>query len=104
MAGVTVFFEAPEALGPSGIFAGPDSNISEITDSNGIATAPFAANNFAGSYIVNAFVSGTTAPVSFALTNVSPLVSRRRQLCGEHLQPPVEPQRRSQCRRLGHHA
>jgi adhesin/invasin len=65
--GVIVTFTPPPPGGPSGGFTagGPF-----FTDSNGVATGnPFAANSFAGSYVVNATVPGVTTPAQYSLTN-----------------------------------
>jgi Zn-dependent metalloprotease len=68
--GVTVTFTGP-ASGAGGVFTSSGTNISTaLTDINGIATTTtFTANNTAGSFTVDATVSGIGTPASFLLTN-----------------------------------
>jgi CSLREA domain-containing protein len=66
VAGITVVFELPGS-GPSGAFAGPAA---VVTDGSGLATAPaLTANTTAGTFTVNAWVTGVSTPVVFTLTN-----------------------------------
>jgi hypothetical protein len=63
--GVLVTFTAP-AVGASATLTTPSA-----TDANGNASVIATANSIAGSYQVTAMISGTSAVVSFALTNSS---------------------------------
>jgi hypothetical protein len=67
MGGVPVTFTAPGG-GPTAFFGGT-TTATVTTGSNGVATAPLSANGIAGTYLVNARVTGAPAPVSFSLTN-----------------------------------
>ena len=84
--GVGMTFTAPTS-GPSGTFSSGTSTITVVTGSDGVASAPFTANQIPGSYLV--FASATSeaepksspyranasaeevalSPVSFSLTN-----------------------------------
>ncbi len=67
--GVVVTFTAPSS-GPSGTFPGGVIATTATTGSNGVATASvFTANSIAGSYNVNATISGGSTPAVFSLTN-----------------------------------
>jgi subtilisin family serine protease len=70
VSGAAVTFTAP-ASGASCSFAGQATAVA-ITNSAGVATSPVpAANSVAGTYSVNATVTGVAAPAAFSLTNVS---------------------------------
>ena len=72
--GVTVTFSAP-SNGVSGIFAGGNTVVTAISDSNGLATSPaFAANSLTGSYTVSASATGSLSQASFSLTNTQPTI------------------------------
>jgi len=66
--GASVTFTAPSS-GASGTFADggtPAATDTEMTGSNGVATATvFTANDVAGTYTITATVSGATAPANF---------------------------------------
>lgn len=74
VSGAYVEFAAP-VVGPSGTFTGsdPDSpaTISVATDSAGVATVAFVANDNDGPYNVVAAPVGTTLSAQFSLTNVT---------------------------------
>ena len=65
-----VTFTAPVS-GASGTFADSGTNTSMgISNASGVATAAtFTANNFTGTYLVTAGVSGVITPADFSLTN-----------------------------------
>ncbi|MGA2536290.1 MAG: choice-of-anchor Q domain-containing protein, partial [Terracidiphilus sp.] len=68
--GVSVTFTAPGS-GASGKFSNSTTTITQTTNANGQASAPFTANTLSGaSYTVTASASGVT-PVSFTLTNTA---------------------------------
>jgi len=69
----TLTFTAPSS-GASGIFSSTGTNTSTgVTDANGKATAStFTANSLAGSYYVDATVSGVASPAKFQLENQVP--------------------------------
>ncbi len=71
VSGVDVTFSAP-TTGASGLFSDADKKFTTIaTDINGYATAPiFFANKVAGTYTVNATVSGVAIPAGFQSTNL----------------------------------
>jgi len=71
LSGISVTFAAP-AAGASGTFAGKST---VVTDTNGVATAPFIANGITGSYAVTATAGPLTA--TFNLTNVAAPPKRR---------------------------
>jgi Bacterial Ig-like domain (group 3)/FG-GAP-like repeat len=74
ISGVTVTFAAPSS-GAGGSFASGKTTTA-MTNSLGVATAPaFTANTSAGSYLVNATVSGVSTPASFSLSNTAGVVS-----------------------------
>src|SRR5450631_3392827 len=67
--GVSVTFTAPGA-GPSGLFSNSTTTIVVVTNTSGIASAPFTANSVAGGpYTVTAAATGL-ATVNFSLTNL----------------------------------
>jgi hypothetical protein len=67
-AGVSVTFAVSDYT--AGIFPGGSQNVTVLTDSGGIATAPtFTAGYHTASYNVNASVAGVSTPASFDLTN-----------------------------------
>jgi Big-like domain-containing protein len=68
---VLVTFAVAGAGTASGTFPGGVNT--STTNTNGVATVPFLANSAAGSYTVNATVSGVAAPAPFALTNLAGL-------------------------------
>jgi hypothetical protein len=72
ISGATVTFIAPNA-GASGTFADSGTtSTTETTDVSGLVTsAPFAANNTAGSYTVVASIAGGSSSASFDLTNTT---------------------------------
>ncbi len=68
--GVTVTFNAPNT-GASGTFPGAVFSATDVTDGNGVATAPvLAANNTAGSFQVSAGYAASP-PAVFDLTNLN---------------------------------
>ena len=74
--GVTVTFTAPSSQSSaSGTFSGGATTATAVTDTFGVAIAPvFTANSHSGSYSVTASAPGSTAPASFSLTNISPVI------------------------------
>ncbi|MEQ1698383.1 MAG: Ig-like domain-containing protein, partial [Hyphomicrobiaceae bacterium] len=71
IAGLTVTFTAPSS-GASGLFVASLTRTA-VTNASGIATAStFTANATAGSYDVNATVTGVATPAAFTLTNDNP--------------------------------
>jgi hypothetical protein len=64
---VPVTFLAP-VTGPSGTFANGQTSITVLTDSSGVAWAPFTANATAGAFTVRAY-SPVAGAVAFQLTN-----------------------------------
>ncbi len=71
--GVVVNFIA-QATTATGTFPGGVSSAGVLTDSNGLATSPvLTANGKAGTFVVNARVSGVSSAVQFSMTNTAPL-------------------------------
>jgi hypothetical protein len=70
LSGVVIQFTAPSS-GASGVFSNSAIQLEPMTNSSGVATAPFTANGIAGGpYSVTAGAPGLTL-VSFSLTNTS---------------------------------
>jgi adhesin/invasin len=94
VAGVPVVFLAP-AAGASGTFGGA-TTMTVITDQQGKAAAPVAANNTPGTYIVTATAAPVTGQAQFTLTNLPtspPSLAFVQQpantLAGQTISPPV---------------
>jgi hypothetical protein len=72
LADQAVIFVAPDT-GPSGTFLGADATMPHLfvaqTDSGGLASAQFTANEQPGVYLVDAFLPEAESGTSFAITN-----------------------------------
>ena len=93
--GVPVTFTVPAGQ-PGGTFSNGATTMTVPTGANGVALANFTANLFAGSYTVTASASEVATPVSFSLTNLSPLGNSENAIYVENAYgPPAESGRRS---------
>jgi hypothetical protein len=71
LVGEPVTFSAP-THGASGVFAGAGTTAVVLTNSDGVASAPyFCANDHMGGYVVTASVAGVSTPATFALVNTA---------------------------------
>jgi adhesin/invasin len=94
VSGAPVMFQAP-LTGAGGTFGGATS-VSVVTDQQGRAATPFAANAIAGAYLVTATASLVTGQAQFTLANLSnalPSLAFVQQptnsAAGQTIKPPV---------------